>query len=77
MIVKSDMVTDKKVSKNLNLFCFKCYLFFVKIYLKSFCWNSFFGIVFVDSVISSNVIIESPIILSKYLPFLQVNVLGF
>ena len=53
-------------------FHFTGYFFYAKI-----CYSSFFGTVFVTSLISWFIITRSPIILPKCLPFSQVHVLGF
>ena len=60
------MVINKNVSK------------IKKIFVSHLVSLKFIGKVFVSaSIISSHVITESSIILAKYLPFLQLHVLGF
>ena len=61
------MIINKKASK-IQKFCLLQVIFFS---LK------FVGIVFVSSVISSQAITESLIIIAKYFPFLQLHVAGF
>ena len=56
----------------IEIFYFTGYLFSVK-----FVGIVFTGTVSVTSTISSQIVNESPIILSKYVVFSQVNVLGF
>ena len=61
------------------VYIYKCVVFnnnfvFCRIFVFSF---KFFGIVFVSSTNSSQVITESSIILGKYLPLLQLQVAKF
>ena len=86
-IIDSDAVINKNASKiwkyfilQITFFSLKfagIVLFEIAFVLTVFVGAAFAGILLVTSTISSHVITESPVILSKYLPFSEVHVLGF
>ena len=67
VIICHAMVINKKVSKIWNFFILQV----------TFSSLKFFGTVFIVFIILSHIIFESSIILTKYLPFLQLDVEGF
>ena len=76
-IINSDMVINEKVSKIYKFSILQVTFSLLKFAGIVLVVIVFIGTVFGTSIISSHVIMESPIILSKYLLYSQVHVLGF